>query len=276
MTPRVPFTELEELDPHWPFAGVLWKGQPFTGIGFEETPRYITEYRYENGYGEGRCISTFRSGQLMEEFLLHQGVYVGESRSWFQNGQLRRFVRHSRPRLERQWNEAGVLLEEYDEANATRRKWFSDGAIKSVRVGDETKEYTHSGELAFTWRPREVHSKVYARIDFVPDVMSAHLEALADDRPREDYVFAWVHSLLDEAKPEAFAVLRRLLAHPNDWVRLSAMRIVGNRRVRELASELRAFLGDLRVAASQSSEHGSRSATHSFDAVAREELAKLT
>jgi hypothetical protein len=101
MTPRVPLADLEELDPHWGFVGVRWKGEPFTGIGFEETPRFITEYRYENGDGEGRCISTFRSGQFLEEFHLHRGEYVGESRECFENGQLKRFVRHARPRLER-------------------------------------------------------------------------------------------------------------------------------------------------------------------------------
>ncbi len=273
---RVPFSELEESDPLCPFVDVRWRGEPFTGLAVLESERHVSEYRYEAGYGEGRCFSTFRSGKLMEEFELHRGEHVGTSRAWFESGQLKRLVRHASPRLEQQWNEAGVLIEEFDEASATRRRWFEDGALRSIGSQGETKEYTRSGELAYSWRPRtDPAAKVYSGIDFNSQVMDAHLEELANDWDREHLVFAWVHSLVDSARPAATATLRRLLAHPSDWVRVTAVQLVGNSGLRELADELKGFLGDHRIPARQVEGSRTRSHTRSFDALAREALARL-
>jgi hypothetical protein len=273
---RVPMDELEEGDDFDSFVKVGYRGQPFTGVAFEEHPLFVSEYRYQDGFGHGRCISTFREGPLMEEFFLERGREVGESKAWFANGRLRRHVHHGPPKTEQRWDERGQLLEDFDGATGVRRRWDPAGALRSVTTGRETKVFTTEGLLAFSWSPRtEVKSKIYDCTTFVPEVMTAHLEALADEHDFEHHVFAWVHQLLDAGAPEGVPILARLVAHPNLWVKTTAMRLVGNRGVRALEPDLRALLDDARVPPLQRFDHGSRSATRSVGQVARQVLAQL-
>ncbi len=249
---RVPLDQLEELDDFDSFADVRYQGQPFTGIGTEEQPRFVTEYRYENGRGHGRCTSTFRNGQLLEEFQLEHGRYVGESRKWNEQGQLLELRTWEQPRL--------------------TRRWWDSGVLRSERVGEETKQYTAAGELAFTWSPRtEPTSPMYARCTFDHQVMRANLEALVEERELENHVFAWVLLLLDTSRTQGIAVLERLLAHPAPWARLGAVRVIGNAKVVECEATLRTFLSDESVPPQQPG----RAHTRTLAALTLETLRKL-
>lgn len=277
-TRTVDFSELEEGDPHWSFHRVTYLQEPFTGVATEEHPKFTSEYRYAGGYGEGRSVSTFRNGQLMEEFFLHRGEYVGESKRWFENGQLREHRRHEPPRHLRRWTEAGVLIEHSDEATDLHRKWFATGELRAERTKDRTKELCRDGALAYTWVPRtKIEQTIFDGITFDDAVMTSHLDELVVDRAREHHVFAWVHSLLRHRREEGVVVLRRLLAHEHLWARTTAISLAGNARLVELRPELEGLLGDERVPPPQASTEdlGGRSATRSIGLVARNALAKL-
>ena len=107
MSRRVPLTELDERDElscgHNPFLEVYYQDQRFTGIGYEARADSIDEYAYVDGYGHGRCTTTARDGQLLEEFFLAHGHHVGDARRWFVGGQLAEYRRHDRPPLVRRF-----------------------------------------------------------------------------------------------------------------------------------------------------------------------------
>ncbi len=277
MSRRVPLADLDERDElscgHNPFLEVYYQDQRFTGIGYEARADSIDEYAYVDGYGHGRCTTTARDGQLLEEFFLAHGHHVGDARRWFVGGQLAEYRRHDRPPLVRRWSPAGALIEE--RTDATHVTWYADGGLRYRRLGEVSERFVRSGARLLIHRAQaSTPPRTYDGYTFDDAVMDAHLEALAADHETEYPTFLWVHSLLPRDRARATEVLARLLAHPSLWIVETAMRLAGNSGLAALRDAIRAYADDERIPPAE--WHGStgRSATRSIGTVAREVLAQ--
>ncbi|MCE9579792.1 MAG: hypothetical protein K8W52_42135 [Deltaproteobacteria bacterium] len=278
MSLRVPMTDLDERDElscaHNAFLEVYYQDQRFTGIGYEERADAIDEYAYVDGFGHGRCTTTARDGQLLEEFFLARGYPTGEERQWDRDGQLRSYRHHGAPALTRHWSAAGALIEERTATTLVR--WFADGGLRYRRIDDTAEVFVQSGARALIHRPtRAVPPRTYDGYEFDDAVMDAHLEALAGDRATEHQAFLWTHALLHRDRARATAALARLLAHPSLWIVTTTMRLVGNSQLTALAAPIRAYADDDRVPPHERDASGGRMASHSLASVARAVLAQL-
>lgn len=278
MTLRVPLAELDERDElscgHNAFLEVYYRDQRFTGIGYEERADSIDEYTYVDGCGHGRCTTTARDGQLLEEFFLAHGHPTGEERRWDRGGQLRAYQHHGAPVLARTWSPAGALIEERTATTLVR--WYADGGLRYRRIDDVSEVFVRSGARALIHRPtRSVPVRTYDGYEFDDAVMDAHLEVLAGDRATEHPTFLWTHALLHRDRARATAVLARLLAHPSLWIVATAMRLAGNSGLTALVAPIRGYVDDPRVPPPEHDAHGGRMASQAMATVAREVLAQL-
>lgn len=271
----IPLDELE-TDPHSEFHDVRFRGELFTGVGVARTTRSRTEWLFENGLGHGRCFTVADDGQLLEEFTLERGAYVGESKRWYPDGTLRSRTQHTSPRVEERFSARGQRVEFFDEAQGLRQTWYDDGVLRSERRGDETREFTRSGALAFSWVPRSRDARtVYEGLRFHDDVLHRELESLAEDWSREPQLFAWLKYLQDTQRDVALSVLRRLLAQSNLFVVATALSFAGNTGWREARADLERFVGDARVPPQQWHDGRGRAATRTLGETATAALAAL-
>ncbi len=211
----------------------------------------------------------------MSEFELDRGSHVGESRDWYESGQLRTYCRHS-PYLRREWNAAGLLVLEDDRAERRCREWYASGVLRQERVGEVRSVFTPAGTLALIQeRVLQVGELPHVAHRFVDSVMLAELEALASDTGHEYDVFMYVHSLLSGSRADGAEVLRRLLLHPSLWVVSTSLSIAGSARVLEVRDLVSALKDDARIPPKEQHGSGTRSATRSLGEVAREALRKL-
>lgn len=246
MLPRVPLDELEE-DPLDPFLNVRYRGEPFTGVGFDETDEWISEYRYQDGRGHGRCLTVFTTGQKSEEFWLEGGRHTGESRAWYPTGRLKRYQAHERPRVERFWAPDGVLLEEVDEEHDLRRLWYPSGMLKRETRGETSRVFTRSGVLAWLRDRPARRAHLGEGLLFVTPVVEAELDALAVDPDLELELLVFVHQQLDTRPEPGLGIVARLLAHEDLWVRGTAIQIVGARQLAALRAALAVHVDDPRA-----------------------------
>lgn len=269
-TTRVPVDQLVENDPHWPFADVTLKGAPFTGIAVERLAHSTREVTFVDGMGNGPGVVTADNGQVLEQFTLAQGVYVGDSRSWFPDGTPRSRIKHGHPRSEERFNQHGQLVESYDEASATRFRWYDDNVLRSETRGETTREFTRAGVYAFSWKPRSRSSStIYEGMTFENEVMFGALRELSADWSREHQLFAWVKWLLDTNRGSAVDALEALLSQPNLYVVSTAISFIGNTGVTELHDRVRGFFDDPRLPPTQWEDGRGRSASRSLGEVAR-------
>ncbi len=271
---RVPKSELSS-DPYDDFFDVRYRGEPFTGVGLVDEESCVGEVRYENGLAHGRGFYQWRNGQPMSEFELDRGMHVGESRDWYESGQLRTYCRHS-PYLRREYDATGLLVFEDDRAEERRRKWYPSGVLREERLGDVRSVFTPAGNLALVQeRLVQIGEAAHIAHRFIDSVMLAELEVLASDPEHEYDVFMYVHSLLSGSRAAGAQVLRRLLGHPSRWVVSTSLAIAGNARVLELRDLVSALQDDARIPPREQQGTGSRSATRSLGEVAREALRKM-
>jgi hypothetical protein len=273
---RVPLDDLEH-DPYDHHFDARYRGAPFTGVAIDEGPGSTSEIHYEDGYGHGRCTESSREGRLLCEYMLARGRYVGELREWFPTGLLRHYRRHEPPRLERRWNEKGLLIFEEDQAEGYRRRWYDNGVLREELRGDVLSVFTPSGNLAFVReRTVKVGEKPYAAHRFLDSVMLAELDVLASDPELEYHVFMYLHATFAHSRVAAVQLLRRLLVHPSLWVVNYALANVGTYRVAEVRDLVEPLLDDPRVPPpSALTENTARSATSTIGARARDALAHL-
>ena len=272
---RVPQDELES-DPDDDFFDVRHRGEPFTGIGVVDEPKCTGEIRYENGVAHGRCFYRWRDGTPMSEFELKQGRHVGESRSWYADGRLRKYCRHDAPRLEQRWNTEGRLIFEEDEAQGYRRHWYASGVLREERRGEVVAVFAPSGELAFVReRPLEVGELPDLAYRFMDAVMLAELDVLADDEGHQNEVFLYVYTRLTRARADGVALLRRLLTHTNLWVVSRSIHMAARFDVKEVRDLLKLKTRDSRIPEPVHTEYGGRAATYSIAHEAKEALQKL-
>jgi hypothetical protein len=139
MQEKILIGDLESSDEN-EFIDVKYKGTPFSGIAYADTEHYYSEYGYLNGFGQGRCFSVYKNGQLYEDLFLDKGEII-EGTTWYENGITMAYFR-IKPELSKFWNAKGVLLEE--NTDETRKEWYASGKIKILFT--KGKEYIYYGE----------------------------------------------------------------------------------------------------------------------------------
>lgn len=273
---RVPLDDLETSD-YDIFQEVTYDGKPFTGIGYEKTAHYDSEYRFVQGRGHGTCCSTYPNGQMMEQFELREGRPVGESFAWYPSGQIREYVRCEPERLARQWNENGVLLSE--EETGLVREWYSTGELLSVyRKGAECIYYVKDGDWIVKHRSRR-DSLVWERedMDFNEQAVMANLDAWLHEPELENHLFLWLNHRLELDREAGTRIVCGLIGHPKPSVKDRAIFIAGERRLEEARPYLeRALTNDRIPPAERDTFRGtSRVHTRSIREQARIALDKL-
>jgi antitoxin component YwqK of YwqJK toxin-antitoxin module len=121
---RIPFDQLS-----YDMRGFYtWEGNAFTGTSYELYPdgQLWDESEFVDGVQEGTSRVWYSSGQLKHEDILYfdppegpqkgSNGHFGTKREWFENGQLKReiMVKASRRVGEKEWDEAGNLIHEYE------------------------------------------------------------------------------------------------------------------------------------------------------------------
>jgi antitoxin component YwqK of YwqJK toxin-antitoxin module len=119
---RVNIREIDFNDDYsYSYRGVL-----FTGIAceYDDDGKLVSELKMENGIQEGLSSEFFPAGPKRSERCYHNNTLHGESREWFENGNLK----------ERTFHEFGVLIE--------RETWDSDGnAVSGFRLTENDQAY---------------------------------------------------------------------------------------------------------------------------------------
>jgi hypothetical protein len=274
---RVPATDLVEEDEEDVGPGALtrYQGQPFTGVSVETTDLFVSEYRYLDGRLDGRSVSHYKNGQLMEDLCYRAGRPVGEDWRYFPSGAPRAHERHDPPRVRREWSETGVLLVEHEyDARIWRRFWADGGALKLESRAGTRHGFARDGSEAFVRAelasgvPRQHTFDGYT---YALETMAANLEEMAVDRDLEHDAILFVHHRLFHAPAEGAWLLRRLLLQPDLWIRKTAIYNVRAWRVHGLRGLIAEMVGDERVPPRQPG----RAATKTIGEVAREVLEAL-
>lgn len=108
--------DMEELDSE---DGITyrWRGELFTGVGYELRPngQLWDEIEYVEGKKQGLSRDWYPSGQLKAETACYNGANFGPHREWDEAGQLRRemMIEYGFRTREKQWDEAGHLTLDY-------------------------------------------------------------------------------------------------------------------------------------------------------------------
>lgn len=254
----------------YPPPFVRHRGAPFTGVVIDrEDP--VTRLPYLDGRPHGIARTIDPSGRLRWEAHYVAGRRVGEHRAWAPDGTL---VRRD------MYDETGHRLasEVFDLAGRRRwdstpqrtRTWYADGQLRTDRAGGERRVYLRDGRRAC------IESSQAARFDDA--AMHDGLLELLADLELELLVWQWLHRRLDAGDPAATGDLRRALGHPELGVRASALLLIGHRRVRALADDVRPLLADPRVPPLRLGEYpgqGGRGFARSLAALARDALDRL-
>ncbi len=111
---RVDYEELDTRDG----VAYYWRGQPFTGVGYEMRPggQLWSEIEYVGGKQQGTSREWYPSGRLQYETTYYNGVGYGPDREWDEAGRLRReaFIEYGFRVREKKWDEAGRLILDYE------------------------------------------------------------------------------------------------------------------------------------------------------------------
>ena len=105
---------------------ILYKGEPFTGICYEETDdgTLISECIYKKGFPHGITKWWYPSGKPKAILNLHRGLSNGTCQYWHENGQLK----------EESNAELGVVL--------SRKKWDTKGnLIEEFKISEDSNNY---------------------------------------------------------------------------------------------------------------------------------------
>ena len=96
---------------------ILYSGEPFTGIGYEETQSgvLISEIAYKKGLPHGPGKLWYRSGQPKAVTNNHRGLSHGVSTFWYENGELKEenSAEFGITLWKKCWDERGTMVEDY-------------------------------------------------------------------------------------------------------------------------------------------------------------------
>lgn len=98
------------------FIGLMYKGQPFTGVLKENN--WTIEFK--DGNANGRSVEYYDNGQLACDETYTDGKYI-EGKKWYQDGQLKFDSKEGR-----YWNEQGVLIQD-------KGSWLYDNGTPKQR-----------------------------------------------------------------------------------------------------------------------------------------------
>jgi len=247
---KVLMDELETSD-YDIFHEVSYKGERFTGIGYENSSNLYSEYCYKDGYGHGKCFTVSAAGQKTEEFELNEGEYIGEGYAWYQNGQLKEYNRYTPTRLTRKWSESGILLLEDDKDMKVRKEYYSTGElkleyIKPVECICYSKNgmwiYKHKYESGKEWL---VFDKAYFVFNELY-IEENYYELLYEDSLL-NYIFLWLIDVLTFNNKKAKKIICKLINHENLHVKDKAIFISGENHIKEAKLYLIKALLDKRI-----------------------------
>jgi hypothetical protein len=175
-------TEADDFLEGSAYINVRYKGKPFTGIAYEDSQYFHSEYSYVNGFGHGRCFSVYPNGQLAEEFFLDNGEKTEET-EWYKSG-IKRYYFRRKPELTQRWNEEGALL--FEKTGGITKFFYHSGRLKSLQ--EKHNERTHFGEdgewaatveadLIFDGHVHNIKNMIFNG----PYIRRAYMDLLQDD-----------------------------------------------------------------------------------------------
>ncbi|HYX34281.1 MAG TPA: hypothetical protein VE954_14355 [Oligoflexus sp.] len=132
-----------------------FKGEPFTGIGYELwQPWHLAKLMF---YVGGRKVGTERhwypNGALWIEREYAQGLPHGEWRQWFPDGTVRSLAHYKDGQAEGEtwaWHENGTLAEYTRVANGqdiTQKSWIPDGTVYQNYVFQDGERTGVQGDM---------------------------------------------------------------------------------------------------------------------------------
>ncbi|HEV8550883.1 MAG TPA: hypothetical protein VGQ57_17675 [Polyangiaceae bacterium] len=280
--PEVEASALDDGGPDndYPLSIARLRGKPFTGVVVERDAGNETRWQYVEGRRHGEYREVDANGLVRAEGRYVEGLPSGERRDFGPDGALRAFHRYGeRGVLEhiQNFRAGGELF--YERTRELERTWYSGGVLRSERRDGVRWAYARDGRCAYgEGVQQQEQSHVYDHFQFFVEVMKDSCLELLDDYDFERGVWMWIHQRLDARDASVLADLRLFLEQANLGARATALQIIGNRGLRELAPELRALLGDQRVPPSVRGEYpgqGGRGHSFSLAKTARLMLDKL-
>lgn len=124
------------------FQNTFYEGKPFTGVAVDhrEDGGY-EEWHFIEGFGEGRCFSTFPDGSLQEEYFLQHGHVISE----------------------KEWTSDGILVLDHTEDPFSYKEYYNDGVLKCEQTKEFYKMWYPSGALKQEFIFSQGYSTQYAR-----------------------------------------------------------------------------------------------------------------
>lgn len=239
------------------FLEVTYNGAPFTGIGYEETKLFYSEYRYENGFGHGRCFSVYHSGQLMEELFVEHGKVLS-TKYWYPSGQIRE---REKDGTREQWFENGNLYRKADHDSIDT--YYESGELKSHsilkhhggRSYGATKTTYYGKDGAFLFEEQYANTQPDAGYIKISDArwLKTNDDAMAENFHTlcEEYTFlvfldSWVAHLLQTNRDKGLQHLTAMLQHDNLRAKDRAITLCAREHVKEALPLLQAAQADNR------------------------------
>ncbi len=187
---RVNFDEIETSEEDI-FREAKYQGKLFSGTAIADDGKVHSEYRYNNGLGEGRSFSVYENGQLEGEWFMENGETITETQ-WYENGTVRLYFQKE-PLLQRFFDRNGNKIKEitqdYD------KKWYKSGELKIEydKIKKESVYYVKNGEWV-------VKSKLKEKIDwkdpysyiFNDYYIKTHYMELLEDSDFTPYFIQWL------------------------------------------------------------------------------------
>jgi hypothetical protein len=273
---RVPWSDLTETDPHaeW-LAGVERNDAPFTGVAYALHPdgTLAGETPYLEGCMHGHSVAFHSNGRLSRDTTMRHARFVGDNLAWWPEGTLRlhRLCGQHPVYREWRWNRAGVLIAQRDDEAGESRLWYDDGTLRSERLDAVTRAFATDGALL--WTSRTPEKGELATVTYDDDAMERHLDDLLVDPDVWHAAYGYALDLVRRDRPRALALIRRVLAGPNDLAKVDLMRYAAERGIVELVPDIEGFVSETTIPAPQRAGNGTRSSTRSIGESARHAVA---
>jgi antitoxin component YwqK of YwqJK toxin-antitoxin module len=228
-----------------------YEGKAFTGLAYEGKGGYRYEYMYRDGLEDGKSIGFYPDGNKKFEIEYKAGVEVNGSYEWYATGQTKVYIKYSETsslsEITRKYAENGVILYEDISKESITKSWYESGELKYLRTEEKTEYYSKSGEVAFTHsgpHPEYEHNR-YSNVDWTDHVLSGNCDYMAEDPILANFVWAWVHNMLNENETKNAVILFKMISYSAFAVKSSAINTAGDRKLSQAIPYIESELGNM-------------------------------
>lgn len=247
---KVVFESLELNNEYVFTTGVFYKGKPFTGIAIDNAQTFTSQYSFSNGKANGRWISYYKNGNLMEEDYYVDGEQVGDSAEWYENGQIKKLWNQNLE-TNKCYSNKGNILKEDNYKDKIFKKWFLNGSLKYYSDVEKTIFFSPNQETLITIYTNETQT-IYDNT-----LLFKWYEDVVIEYDLKNAYKTWFLKMFEERHPQFESLLHRLILSNDLNIKADAIFFAGYHKIKSTIELIKKCLSDSRIPPERSNFDGS-------------------